>query len=376
MSLKKLQESLQDIKDEMTKMVETAQTEQRELSSEEISKFDELEAKSTSIKDEIKTINERKSNMAETIMETREVQERKAFADFIRNATSNEEFRSGDVNFDKASNGGAVIPTVIWKDIQTKIENICPIYKLSQKFNGKGKLSIPEEDTTTNFVTGFQQEFVEMEAHASKLSSIVLEGALYGTLAKISKSLLGNSDLDLVSYVEERLANSVAKFLEDVLLHGEEDTVDGIDGTYDSTNMKVTMAGATPTADELIDGQALIKDALQSGCIWIMSNATRTAIRKLKDGENRYLLNPDYSEAGKKTLLGADVFVTDAITDGSIYYINPKTLGVKEAETYSVEILREKFSTQHALGLYGYGEIDAKLVSKQGCVKFVVAGTP
>ena len=101
-----------------------------------------------------------------------------------------------------------------------------------------------------------------------------------------------------------------------------------------------------------------------------MSKKTRTAIRKLKDGQNNYLLNRDFNARWGYTLLGKEVYVSDNMPDmaagkRAILYGDFSGLAVKMTENWEINILREKFATQHALGVYAYLEMDSKIENAQ-----------
>ena len=97
-----------------------------------------------------------------------------------------------------------------------------------------------------------------------------------------------------------------------------------------------------------------------------MNKATRKSIRKLKDNEGRYILNPDPTSKWGYTLFGKDVYTSDnmpvmAAGAKSIFYGDMTGLAVKVSEQQSVEVLREKFATQHAVGVVAWIEMDAKI---------------
>ena len=48
-------------------------------------------------------------------------------------------------------------------------------------------------------------------------------------------------------------------------------------------------------------------------------------------------------------------------------------LAVKVGEDINIEVLREKFATQHAVGVVGYIEIDSKVQDVQKLSKLVMA---
>ena len=137
-------------------------------------------------------------------------------------------------------------------------------------------------------------------------------------------------------------------------------------------------AATAVTADELIDLQDSVKDAYQENAIWIMSSATRTAIRKLKDGEQRYLLNDDATSPFGKVLLGKPVYVSDNMPDMAsgnvaIYYGDMSGLATKFAENININVLREKYADEHVVGVIGWLEFDAKVEDEQKISKLTMA---
>lgn len=380
MNIKGLEEKRVDLVEQMNSLLDTAKKEERAMTSDEITKFDELE---TEINNIDKTIErEEKRNTMENVEIKKEVtvEERdiKSFADYIRNQVTGLESRA-EVNLEKGANG-AVIPKTIVKKIMAKVEDISPVYKLATKYNIAGTINVPQEDNTSGTITvAYATEFTELESKSNKFATIELTGYLYGALTKISKSLLNNSDFDLTNWVVNKMAKRIAKFVEGELINGTTSKTAGIAGSYDATNMKVTTAkvGAI-TADELIDLQELIPDEYQAECIWVMNRATRKAIRKLKDGQGNYLLEKDSTSKWGYRLMGADVYCSDNMatlgtaSKNVVMYGDFSGLAVKESEKSEIQVLRERFATQHAVGVVAWGEIDAKVEDTQ---KIAVAVT-
>ena len=108
-----------------------------------------------------------------------------------------------------------------------------------------------------------------------------------------------------------------------------------------------------------------------------MSSKTRTALRTLKDGMGRYLLQDDISSPFGTTLLGKPVYVSDNMNDIAagkvvIYYGDMGGLATKFSEDMSIEVLREKYATQHAVGVVGWLEFDAKVCDQQMIAKLTM----
>lgn len=378
MNIKALEEKRNDLKTQMETLLNTAKEEQRAMSSEEISKFDELENEIKNIDETIK--REEKRNMLENkeVKQELTIEERdvNSFADYIRGVVENR----AETNLTKGDNG-AIIPKTIVNKIMAKVEDISPIYKLATKYNIAGTVNVPKEDETSDTITvAYATEFTELESHANKFATIELTGYLYGALTKISKSLLRNNNFDLTNWVVNKMAKKIAKFVEGELINGTEGKVSGVVRSYDATNMKVALAKANAiTADELIDLQELVPDAYQADCIFIMNKATRKAIRKLKDGQGNFLLEKDSTARWNYRLLDKEVYCTDNLVGlgeagkAVVLYGDFSGLAVKESEKSEIQVLKEKFATQHAIGVVAWGELDAKVEDTQK-IAVAVAG--
>jgi HK97 family phage major capsid protein len=108
-----------------------------------------------------------------------------------------------------------------------------------------------------------------------------------------------------------------------------------------------------------------------------MSPATRTALRTLKSNTGYYLLNDDISTPFGSSLLGKPVYVSDNMPDmaagkTAIYYGDMRGLATKFSEEMTIEVLREKYATQHAVGVVGWLEFDSKVEDAQKIAKLVM----
>ncbi|MFA6816543.1 MAG: phage major capsid protein, partial [Lentisphaeria bacterium] len=302
-----------------------------------------------------------------------EKQDIKNFAGFIRNEASG--IVNTDTTLTKGDNG-ALVPATIANKIIEKVIELSPLYAKASKYPGKGVLNIPKVDISTDDITvAYATEFTELTSHSNKFASIQLTGYLYGALTLVSKSLLNNSDFGLTQWVVNHMAERIAQFIDNELINGTTSYVSGVAKSYDSTKMKVTLSKlSSVTADELINIQEKIPDVYQAGAIWVMAKATRTAIRLLKDGQNNYLLQRDFANPANYTLLGKPVYISENApalgTEGNlaIMYGDFSALAVKEAQPSEIQILTEKYATQHAIGIVAWGELDAKIENTQKIV--------
>ena len=382
MNEKELIEKRNDLQSKMEGILNTAKVENREMNEEEIKNFDDTEK-------EIKNIDATLDRMAKmNKMENRKVEDKKElteeekdiknFATFIRNFVNGIQ---NDTNLTKGDNG-VVIPKTIARKIIDKVIEISPLYASATKYNAKGTLAVPKYDDTTDDVTvAYATEFDELVSHSGKFATVELTGFLIGALTKISKSLLNNSDFNLTKYVINKMAEKFKLFYEGEMINGTSTKISGIVGSYDSTNMKVVLLNkSSVTTDELIDIQEAVPDAFQANAYWIMNRDTRKKIRKLKDSDGNYILNRAFNEKWDYELLGKPVYCSEKVeklgteTKPVIFYGDFSGLAVKETEEMEIQVLVEKFATQHAIGVCGYSELDAKVENTQK-IAVAVSGT-
>ena len=303
--------------------------------------------------------------------EQRAIDDEKMFEAYLRGKL-NERANNMEVG-----DNGAVIPLTIANKIIKKVYDISPILERSTKYNVKGDLTIPYYDENSTALTvAYQTEFIPMTSAVGKFTStITLGGFLAGALAKVSRSLINNAQFDIVQHVIDIMAEHIARFIEGELLNG---TVDKVDGLSKLTNKVTAEAQNAITADEVIKLHDSVKDRYQRDAIFIMSTATRTALRLLKDNMGRYLLQDDISAPFGTTLLGKPVYVSDnmpEIATGNtvIYYGDMKGLATKFSEDINIEVLREKYADEHAVGVIGWFEFDSKVEDAQKIAKLVMA---
>lgn len=363
-----------------------AKTENRELTDAEAQELAEIRDDVKAIKEkleieddirdmldgEVKEGTEPKEEEKEMATEeTRAIDEERMFEEYIR-GTLNE--RANDMSKD---DNGAVIPQTIANKIIKRVYDISPVLDRSSKYNVKGTLTIPYYDESITHITvDYQTEFVQMASNSGKFTSTVtLGGFLAGALVKVSRSLINNSQFNIVDHVIDLMAESIARWIDKELLVG---TTGKVTGLKTLTNSVTSASASAITADEVVKLHDKIKDVYQSNAIWVMSPSTRTALRLLKDEMGRYLLQDDISSPFGVSLLGKPVYVSDQmpeIATGNtvIYYGDFKGLATKFSENINIQVLRERYADEHADGVIGWFEFDSKVEDAQKIAKLVMA---
>ena len=363
-NLKKMREKRNEIIAAMEAVVNAAAAEERSLTDDEITAYNGRRDELTRIDATIAALeNVRSAERNEEHQpegDEKLTPEERSFVSFLRG-----EIRV-DVNTTK-TNAGAVIPTTVADRIVEYVKNASPIAEYATRYEGIGKITIAYEDDANALSASYVEDLESADATAQKLTSVSLEGYKIRVPVKVSQQLLDNSQVDLIAYLVRRIGDALAAKIEREFLIGTSGKVEGLAGGVKQT---VTAASATAvTTDELIDVQDAVPDIYQANSIWIMHPKTRTAIRKLKDGENRYLLNLDLNTKWGYSLLGKPVYASDAMPEPAagaktIFYGDMSGLACI-IRGLRVRVLNERFADVDAVGIFGFAEIDAKVENTQ-----------
>lgn len=372
--LKKMREQRDAKVREMEGVLSAAKTENRAMTEEEQTNFANLEK---DIADIDKTIaaeeraieaKNKQTGGGEPKKETQEELEERAFVKYVLGAAAELEERAGELNLTMANNG-AIVPTSIANKIIKKMRDISPILSRATVYYMKGELKVPVYGASDghDVTVGYSDDFTELTADAGKFTSVDLKGYLVGALTLIGRKLKTNAVFNVSDFIVNHMAEQVVEFVEGELLNG---TTGKMTGALSTTTVLKAASATAIASDELIDLQAKVKQAFQSNACWIMHPDTFTTVKKLKDGQNRYLLQDDFTGTFPYRLLGKPVFVSDnmpKIATGAkaILYGDMSGLSVKIAEQLEIEVLREKYATQHAIGVVAWMELDSKVTDNQ-----------
>lgn len=374
--MKKLIEKRAELKAKLKALLDGAKTENRGFTPEETAEFDRIENEIKSLDSTIKA-EERAKNISDIQPEKQSDRaeiEKRAFADYIKGKIT--EMRAGEQNID-IGNNGAVIPQSIANKIIDEVKDICPILAGADIYYSKGTLKIPKwtkANSTHDITTGYASEFTELTADSGKFVSVDLNGFLCGSLVLVGKSVINNSAVNLTDFVIRKVSEKISQFIEKELLTGT-----GTNSAQGALNTSNIVTGASSTAitfDELIDLQSAVKQVYQKNACWTMNPKTFNAIKKLKDTTGRVLIEPDASKPFPYILLGKPVYVSDNMPEieagaKTVLYGDYSGLSVNFRESISIEMLREKYATQHAVGVCAWYEFDSRITDEQKLAVFV-----
>lgn len=199
----------------------------------------------------------------------------------------------------------------------------------------------------------------------------------YKSIIRISNESLRSSAVALDSVLSTRL---VRDFQTAIDKDGFSSTGDGVASArgvfaahWGIPNISVAEgAEAQPlTYDVLFDaiGQLEGADAPTSGLKWLLDPATLTGLRKIKDGNGRYILDESVTSApGGGTLLGIPVVLTKRLEPASAtskraMLINPSSWVVVRDTDPTIKVLTERYAEYDEIGIritarYDWGTVE------------------
>lgn len=198
-------------------------------------------------------------------------------------------------------------------------------------------------------------------------------------MIKASRKLLRLSSLNPEQIVRNRLMTVASNVMENNYLNGS-----GINqplgvfvasdmGIDSSRDVESTVSGSFAT-DDFISVEGELKQQYRKNAAWLMSRAALTRVRKLKDGEGDYLLNPNLREGGNQTLLGYPLMISEycpSLTSGnygailgdfSFYYIIDNL-------NMQIQRLNELFALTNQIGFIFRYEGDGNVSDKNAFVR-------
>ena len=392
MELKYLDEQRAENQNKMQAILDEAKSEKRALSEEEIAEFNKLKKligeidATINAEEETREMDIKEKN-GETVKATKEAEdketqkEERAFVDYI---ISGEE-RATSPGMSYGSNG-AIVPTTIAKKIIEKVKELSPIYEKVEKFHTKGTLEIPvyNADSSVDSPTGdvnvaYQgDEFTALVAGQGKFTSVELKGYSHGALSVISRKLLNNTDINITSFLTNKIAQAFADFWERELLVGTGAPNNHMTGAISTTNLVAT-GNTTYTAanaakiDNLISLQLAIPQQYQKNAMWIMNKAVFTELRKLKDGNGSYYMayvkgltgGFDWEFLGKPVYISENMPEATVANNIPVLYGDFSGMAMKISQDLEIQLMREKYIDKNAIGIVGWAECDSKIQNNQ-----------
>jgi len=363
--IKGLVEKRNALVDEMEGLLNKAKAETRAFNDEETARVEAIKKEITGIDNTLKAEDEFRSFDKK---EVKDVKDEKVEQRALDEANFVKYIKGEKRALDIADNGG-IIPTSIANRIIETVKELSPIYSMATIYNIGGDLVFPVYDESSSSIAAvYVDDLTTLTEGTGKFTTVKLQNFIAGALAKISKSLMNRTDFDLVTYVVNKIATAIARFLEKELIVGTSGKMSGVLSA--TQNVESATVGAIGL-DDIIDLMDEIPEVYQQNCCFIMNKATRKALRKIKNTTTGdYMLQKDATMPFGFSIFGKPVYISENMPTAdagnkAIVYGDMSGLYVKLAQNVEIQILNELYATAHAVGAVGYIEADSKIVEPQ-----------
>lgn len=199
---------------------------------------------------------------------------------------------------------------------------------------------------------------------------VILKSYLYSSkIVRVSIQLMDDAGFDFGGYVMRKLGERIGRITASHWVNGTGTAQPR--GLVTAASIGKTAAGTTAvTYDELVDAMHSVDPLYRANGQWLMNDTTFSAIRKLKDSQNRPLYG-DLSVNAPSTLLGKPVVIDPnmpAMTTGNkaILFGDLKTYYIRVVKGPRVLRLEERYADFAQLGFLAFLRADGNLVDGGG----------
>jgi HK97 family phage major capsid protein len=193
-------------------------------------------------------------------------------------------------------------------------------------------------------------------------------------LTKISNELARHSVVNIANALRDSLVRRVAGVLDDAFLTGDGtgDTIAGLVEQAGVLTGDLDLAGGNLDWAHDAIGLQLAEEVV--GNRWFFNSADFVALRKLKDGNDRYFVQPDVTQAAAYSLLGIPITVTNRLSTGTALLVDMNMIAVGRDLAPSVTLLTETFAANDQLGIRVVARYDIGLLHAEGVVVLTPPG--
>ena len=215
---------------------------------------------------------------------------------------------------------GAPVPTSFYNQVIEQARLVGPMLDTSTVLRTAGgeNLQIPSQaGWSTAAITG---EGTAIDESDPTFNSFITLGAFkYSFLVQLSRELIEDSGVDILSFIATQTGNALGfKVNADLTVGGGSTLPNGIVPKASAGITGGTGVSGAFTADNLISLAYSLNGAARRlpGVGWMMNTASLGAVRKLKDNNGAYIFSPALSD-GNDRVLSYPVFENPAMVDAA-----------------------------------------------------------
>lgn len=185
-----------------------------------------------------------------------------------------------------------------------------------------------------------------------------------------SRDVLTDSVVALEALIRRLVVESFADLENPAFVNGDGlEKPTGFLANIPAANVHVGATGQTTTvgSDDLIEVQHALPIKARRGARWLLADATKKDIRKLKDGDGNYIYVPGLREGESDILLGKPVSIDNdvpaqAASTRSIVYADFGGYWIRDVTDFTAQRLNERFARTRQVGWVFHRRVDGKLM--------------
>lgn len=391
---------------EAREILNKADAESRDLTSEEQVEYDNLYAEADSLdkraKREERQLEEERALLEtspgitggdidpaspEAAAEARQAEYRKAYHRYLRvgmgELTPEERqlVRTGEERSDQivgtTTLGGFTVPTGFQRRLAEHQVQAGTMRQTRATIlpTGTGE-DIPVPKTTAHGTANWIGEGNAITPDAETFGQVTLKSYVVAEIIRVSVQLLADNAVDLEAYLARALAGNIGAAQNTAYYVGNGSSKPtGI--TTLTTLGKTAAAAAAIAADEILDVFYSVGPQYRGQAEWAMADTTVKALRKLKLSTGEYVWQAGLTAGEKDTLLGKPVHDDPdmpAIGSGNKSLIFGDFSGyyIRDAGGFVLRRLDERYADNLLVGFLAYTRTDGNLIDQTGAVKHLL----
>lgn len=305
-------------------------------------------------------------------MDARTQERREAFWSLMRgDRLSRAEARALGLVPDSA--GGYTVPDEFVRQLVQKLEEENVMRQIStvrESISGDSLIPV-EADIGDAQWTGEAQQYHESDVEFDR---VTIGAHKLTRITKVSEELMQDSFLEIESYMAGVFGRAFGRAEERAMVIG--DGSGKPTGIVGRSQQGIEVAAAAITGDDLIDLQHALRRPYRAGAVWLMHDSTVKLVRKLKDDNGQYIWEPGLKAGEPDRLLNAPVYVSDympTVEAGakSILYGDFSYYWILVRKERVMQRLNEKYADTGQIGFRMYQRVDANLVLPEAVVHLV-----
>lgn len=208
-------------------------------------------------------------------------------------------------------------------------------------------------------------EFSELSLLPSTMKSIKV-------LTRFSNELARQSVVSLDQALQARLVADVAAKVDAQLYSASGDGITTPRGMFAWTGTQDVPVGGALTLDSILDGQGLALGANvdPARLRLFLRPSDYMALRAVKDGDQRYMLQPDAAQGATPTVLGLPVTISPRIPEGRAALADMAHVVVARDVAPSVKVLDQTFGDYDQQAIRVVTRLDAAPTAPEAVVTF------